>query len=450
MNVVLLHALIAAGRAAWLPRLTAARVALSCAAALAFIPRWGAVGAAGGVLAAETCCWCCPAAPAARPRSRCRWPRPWAWRWRRRPHGGGGHDAGRGDVASAAAGALVYAATLALAWRRCASRWGACWARERPRERHSPSAAGGRAAPARGPRGRRPRARGGAHGGVRRPLPGAPHPGAAPPHADGRAPRSARAAGRPGRPLGAGAGRGQRGARAPARTRRLGGGAPRAAPRDGAPAAAAPPRAGPDGPLSVRAPGRALGRLRARQRGRRRRRRVPGHAPWPRLDRVPGADGAQPPARRAAHAVPQLHRGRGGAGACPSATCSPPRSSRACARSPGPRPTAAGAGERVGGRAASPTSSRPLRGRRPGRAARRRAALAGAPARPAAPPQILQRLSRWILGARLLRKAAARPGLVLAPRRLKLHTLRPSPAPVGRLARRPRAAGLHDEQERRA
>jgi len=53
MNVVLLHSLIAAGRAAWLPRLTAVRVVFAAAVAFVAIPRWGVVAAAAGVLAAE-------------------------------------------------------------------------------------------------------------------------------------------------------------------------------------------------------------------------------------------------------------------------------------------------------------------------------------------------------------------------------------------------------------
>ncbi len=53
MNVVLLHALIAAGRAAWLPRLTAARVVFAAVVAFIAIPRWGVVAAAAGVLASE-------------------------------------------------------------------------------------------------------------------------------------------------------------------------------------------------------------------------------------------------------------------------------------------------------------------------------------------------------------------------------------------------------------
>jgi O-antigen/teichoic acid export membrane protein len=52
-NVVLLHSLIAAGRAGWLPRLTAVRVAFAALVAAIAIPRWGVVAAASGVLAAE-------------------------------------------------------------------------------------------------------------------------------------------------------------------------------------------------------------------------------------------------------------------------------------------------------------------------------------------------------------------------------------------------------------
>jgi O-antigen/teichoic acid export membrane protein len=116
-NVVLLHALIAAGRAAWLPRLTAARVALSCAAALAFIPRWGVVGAAGGVLAAEAlllvlssraCRTAGFAVPLAAPLG--------VALAATVPMAVAVTTLDAGTIPSAAAGALVYAATLALAW----------------------------------------------------------------------------------------------------------------------------------------------------------------------------------------------------------------------------------------------------------------------------------------------------------------------------------------------
>jgi O-antigen/teichoic acid export membrane protein len=53
MNTVLLHALIAAGRARRVPVLTAVRVAAATGLALVLIPRFGAAGAAAGFLLAE-------------------------------------------------------------------------------------------------------------------------------------------------------------------------------------------------------------------------------------------------------------------------------------------------------------------------------------------------------------------------------------------------------------
>jgi O-antigen/teichoic acid export membrane protein len=53
MNTVLLHALIASGRARRVPLLTAVRVAAATGLALALIPRFGAAGAAAGFLLAE-------------------------------------------------------------------------------------------------------------------------------------------------------------------------------------------------------------------------------------------------------------------------------------------------------------------------------------------------------------------------------------------------------------
>jgi O-antigen/teichoic acid export membrane protein len=53
MNTVLLHALVAAGRASRLPVLTAFRVAAASVLAVVLIPRLGATGAAAGFLAAE-------------------------------------------------------------------------------------------------------------------------------------------------------------------------------------------------------------------------------------------------------------------------------------------------------------------------------------------------------------------------------------------------------------
>jgi O-antigen/teichoic acid export membrane protein len=53
LNVVLLHGLVAAGRALWLPRLTAIRLLVAIALAAILVPSWGARGAAAGFLAAE-------------------------------------------------------------------------------------------------------------------------------------------------------------------------------------------------------------------------------------------------------------------------------------------------------------------------------------------------------------------------------------------------------------
>jgi O-antigen/teichoic acid export membrane protein len=53
MNTILLHALVAAGRARWLPVLTAWRVAAAALLAVVLIPRLGATGAAIGFLTAE-------------------------------------------------------------------------------------------------------------------------------------------------------------------------------------------------------------------------------------------------------------------------------------------------------------------------------------------------------------------------------------------------------------
>jgi len=53
LNGVLVSALIAAGRGPWLPRLTAVRVAVAAALAIALVPRFGALGAAAGFLASE-------------------------------------------------------------------------------------------------------------------------------------------------------------------------------------------------------------------------------------------------------------------------------------------------------------------------------------------------------------------------------------------------------------
>jgi O-antigen/teichoic acid export membrane protein len=53
LNALVAAALIAAGRARWLPWLTAARVALAFALAFSLVPRLGATGAAAGLVVAE-------------------------------------------------------------------------------------------------------------------------------------------------------------------------------------------------------------------------------------------------------------------------------------------------------------------------------------------------------------------------------------------------------------
>jgi O-antigen/teichoic acid export membrane protein len=53
LNGVQTHGLIAAERASWLPRLTAVRVVAAVVLATVLVPRYGAVGAAGGFLASE-------------------------------------------------------------------------------------------------------------------------------------------------------------------------------------------------------------------------------------------------------------------------------------------------------------------------------------------------------------------------------------------------------------
>jgi O-antigen/teichoic acid export membrane protein len=53
INALLLHALIAAGHAGHVARLTAIRTALAAVAAAALVPRWGTIGAAAGFVFSE-------------------------------------------------------------------------------------------------------------------------------------------------------------------------------------------------------------------------------------------------------------------------------------------------------------------------------------------------------------------------------------------------------------
>lgn len=116
-NAVLLHALIAAGRAGWLPRLTAVRVGFAALVAVVAIPRWGVVGAAAGLLAAEALLLALSARA-------CRlaafsvplWEPVAVAAAASLPMAAAVGAMDVGTVAAAGAGAAVYAATLALAW----------------------------------------------------------------------------------------------------------------------------------------------------------------------------------------------------------------------------------------------------------------------------------------------------------------------------------------------
>jgi O-antigen/teichoic acid export membrane protein len=118
MNSVLLHALLAAGRAGWLPWLTGLRVALALAAALSLVPRFGVLGAAAGFVAAELLMLLL----SARACAIARFPVPLLRPLLRAcgaslPMAAAVALLGGGLAASVALGALVYAATLAAAWR---------------------------------------------------------------------------------------------------------------------------------------------------------------------------------------------------------------------------------------------------------------------------------------------------------------------------------------------
>jgi O-antigen/teichoic acid export membrane protein len=118
MNNVLLHALLAAGQARWMPVLTGIRVAAAAALALLLVPRLGEQGAAAGFLAAELllallAARACRAAnfavPLARPLLRAL--------AASLPMAGAVALLGGGLVPSVVLGALVYVVTLAVAWR---------------------------------------------------------------------------------------------------------------------------------------------------------------------------------------------------------------------------------------------------------------------------------------------------------------------------------------------
>ena len=118
MNTVLLHALIAAGRAAVLPRLTAARVGLAAVLAVALVPSFGATGAAAGFLVSETLM----TALAARACAAAGVPVPVSGPLARAlaltvPMAAVVAAAGRGLVLSVGLGLATYTATLAATWR---------------------------------------------------------------------------------------------------------------------------------------------------------------------------------------------------------------------------------------------------------------------------------------------------------------------------------------------
>jgi O-antigen/teichoic acid export membrane protein len=118
MNTVLLHALIAAGRAETLPKLTAVRVAAAGVLAFALVPRFGVTGAALGFLLSELLL----GALAWRACASSRFPVPLAAPLALAaavslPMAAAVAWFGGGTVAAALLGAVVYGATLALAWR---------------------------------------------------------------------------------------------------------------------------------------------------------------------------------------------------------------------------------------------------------------------------------------------------------------------------------------------
>jgi O-antigen/teichoic acid export membrane protein len=117
MNSVLIHSLIAAGHAGWLPRLSGARVTFAAAAALVLVPRWGPAGAAAGYAAAETlllvlharaCIVAGFAVPLARPLALAMAASV--------PMALAVAAIDAGTVTRAVTGAIVYAGTLAVAW----------------------------------------------------------------------------------------------------------------------------------------------------------------------------------------------------------------------------------------------------------------------------------------------------------------------------------------------
>jgi O-antigen/teichoic acid export membrane protein len=118
MNALLAWALIAAGRAALLPWLTAARVVAAFALAVLLVPRFGAAGAAVGLVCAESLLLLLGARACARAGFSVPVLRPVALALAASvPMALAVHGVGPGLVASVAIGVLTYAATLAAVWR---------------------------------------------------------------------------------------------------------------------------------------------------------------------------------------------------------------------------------------------------------------------------------------------------------------------------------------------
>jgi O-antigen/teichoic acid export membrane protein len=118
MNTVLLHALIAAGHAATLPRLTGARVGMAALLALVLVPSFGAMGAAAGFLLSEALLMVL----AARACAAVNFPVPVSGPLARAaaltlPMAAVVAVAGRGLALSVGLGVATYAATLAAIWR---------------------------------------------------------------------------------------------------------------------------------------------------------------------------------------------------------------------------------------------------------------------------------------------------------------------------------------------
>jgi O-antigen/teichoic acid export membrane protein len=117
VNALLSWALLASGRASWLPRLTAARVLVALALALVLVPRLGASGAAVGLAGAEWALLGLGWLACRRAGFRVRVARPLAWALAAcLPMAAAVSGVRESLVLSVAVGALSWGATLAAAW----------------------------------------------------------------------------------------------------------------------------------------------------------------------------------------------------------------------------------------------------------------------------------------------------------------------------------------------